>query len=69
MSVFKNEGRFDRSNTRVRGAHVVRYEKGSDDPALDHIDYGALALRRELVEALPPEIGRASCRERVYLCV
>lgn len=54
MSVFKNEGRFDRSNTEVRGAHVVRYEKGSDDPALDHIDYGALALRRELIAALPP---------------
>jgi MurNAc alpha-1-phosphate uridylyltransferase len=53
MSVFHNEGRFERSNTEIRGDLVSRYEKGSDDPALDHIDYGALALRRELIEALP----------------
>lgn len=53
MSVFHNQGRFDRSNTEIRGDQVSRYEKGSDDPALDHIDYGALALRRELIEALP----------------
>ena len=25
------------------------------DPALDHIDYGATALRREVVEALPAD--------------
>jgi N-acetyl-alpha-D-muramate 1-phosphate uridylyltransferase len=53
MSVFHNEGRFERSNTAIRSDHVSRYEKGSDDPALDHIDYGALALRRELIEGLP----------------
>jgi NDP-sugar pyrophosphorylase family protein len=53
MSVFKNEGRFDRSNTQVRGDQVIRYEKGSSDPAIDHIDYGALALRRELIESAP----------------
>jgi NDP-sugar pyrophosphorylase family protein len=53
MSVFKNEGRFDRSNTEIRGDRVIRYEKGSQDPAIDHIDYGALALRRELIETVP----------------
>lgn len=53
MSVFKNEGRFDRSNTRVQGELVLRYEKGSSDPALDYIDYGATALRREVVAKLP----------------
>jgi NDP-sugar pyrophosphorylase family protein len=54
MSVFDNHGRFDRSNTRIRGDRVLRYEKGSNDPTLDHIDYGALALRREPIEALAP---------------
>lgn len=53
MSVFKNEGRFDRSNTRVQGELVLRYEKGSSDPALDFIDYGATALRREVIAELP----------------
>ncbi len=54
MSVFKNEGRWDASNTAVEGERVVRYEKGSGDPALDHIDYGAIALRRSVIEELAP---------------
>jgi NDP-sugar pyrophosphorylase family protein len=35
-------------------AWVLRYEKGQADPAFDHIDYGATALRREIIAALPP---------------
>jgi N-acetyl-alpha-D-muramate 1-phosphate uridylyltransferase len=54
MAVFRNDGRWDRSNTAVSGEHVVRYEKGSNDAALDHIDYGATALRREVIARLPP---------------
>jgi NDP-sugar pyrophosphorylase family protein len=49
MSVFPNAGRWDASNTLVRDDLVVRYEKGSSDPSLDHIDYGATALRRSVV--------------------
>ncbi len=55
MSVFENAGRWDASNTQVEGDRVVRYEKGSDDPALRHIDYGATALRREALTRLPPD--------------
>jgi MurNAc alpha-1-phosphate uridylyltransferase len=58
MSVFRNEGRWDSSNTALRfdargDAWVARYEKGSTDPALDCIDYGAMALRREVVARIP----------------
>lgn len=57
MAVFRNDDRFDRSNTAVAGALVARYEKrprdAPRDPALDHIDYGATALRREVIAALP----------------
>jgi MurNAc alpha-1-phosphate uridylyltransferase len=53
MSVFRNEGRWDRSNVETDGTWVLRYEKGSDDPALTAIDYGAIALRRTVVEGLP----------------
>jgi N-acetyl-alpha-D-muramate 1-phosphate uridylyltransferase len=53
MSVFKNDDRWDQSNTEVEGERVHRYEKGSNDPALDYIDYGATALRRDVIEALP----------------
>jgi NDP-sugar pyrophosphorylase family protein len=57
MAVFRNDDRFDRSNTVVSGERVLRYEKrprdAAPDPAFDHIDYGATALRREVIEALP----------------
>jgi MurNAc alpha-1-phosphate uridylyltransferase len=57
MAVFANDDRFDRSNTAVSGDRVVRYEKrprdAPADPELRHIDYGATALRREVVAAIP----------------
>jgi NDP-sugar pyrophosphorylase family protein len=53
MAVFENQGRWDASNTCVSGELVTRYEKGSRDPELTFIDYGATALRRELIAALP----------------
>ena len=57
MSVFKNEGKWDASNVRIaddaRGPWVLAYEKGAKDPAFDHIDYGALALRRSVIADLP----------------
>jgi NDP-sugar pyrophosphorylase family protein len=61
MAVFKNEGRWDKSNTEVRQDErgdlwVGRYEKGKDDPRLDHIDYGATALRREVIMRVPENV-------------
>ena len=58
MSVFKNDGRWDASNVVTDGAWVLRYEKpnqgeAADRSAFDHIDYGAIALNREVVMALP----------------
>jgi NDP-sugar pyrophosphorylase family protein len=53
MSVFLNSGRWDASNTAVSGELVVRYQKSARDPALVYIDYGALALRRQVVESIP----------------
>lgn len=54
MSVYKNDARLDASNVKTDGTWVVAYEKGTTDPAFDHIDYGALALRRSVVEAIAP---------------
>jgi N-acetyl-alpha-D-muramate 1-phosphate uridylyltransferase len=56
MSVFHNEDRWDTSNCEVVGDAVVRYEKrpaGSPrDENLAFIDYGAIALRRDVIAAL-----------------
>jgi len=53
MAVFANQGRWEASNTAVRGDRVLRYGKGSADPTLDHVDYGATALRRQVIAELP----------------
>ena len=62
MAVYPNADAFDASNSEVRGDRVLRYakRKAGDprDPALDHIDYGAIALRREVVAALPEDAVR-----------
>ncbi|AKT40825.1 nucleotidyl transferase [Chondromyces crocatus] len=57
LAVYRNQDRFDASNTAIREDQVVRYHKRAmtdpPDPELDHIDYGAMALRREVIAALP----------------
>jgi NDP-sugar pyrophosphorylase family protein len=55
MSVYPNRGAWDASNVVMdpSGERVLRYEKGQSGPEWDHIDYGATALRREVIEALP----------------
>ena len=53
MSVFENHGAWDASNCAIGHGLVLRYEKGVQDSALTHIDYGALALRRSLIAEQP----------------
>jgi len=50
MSVYRNHGAFGASNVALDGDWVSKYEKGSNDAALDCIDYGAIALRRSALE-------------------
>jgi MurNAc alpha-1-phosphate uridylyltransferase len=77
MAVFANQGRWDTSNVVTDGTWVVRYEKGTGDPAFDHIDYGATALRREVIAALPASTafgldavqGDLARRKRLRACV
>ena len=53
MTVYENRGRWGSSNTAIRGDQVAVYDKTGGSAALDHIDYGALALRRSVIEAVP----------------
>ncbi len=55
MAVWKNDGRLEPSNAAVQGGRVVRYDKtrAPEAPELDHIDYGATALRRRVLSAVP----------------
>ena len=78
MAVFHNEGRWDTSNVATDGTWVIRYEKGvKDDRTLDHIDYGATALRRPVIAQLSPGEahgfdavqGRLAAQKRLRACV
>ena len=53
MTVLRNENRWDRSNAVFRDGRLWRYDKREAAPEMSHIDYGALLLRREAIEALP----------------
>ncbi|UQA56343.1 NTP transferase domain-containing protein [Polyangium aurulentum] len=68
MAVYRNADLLDASNCEVSGERVVRYEKRRvderRDPGLDHIDYGAIALRREVIAALPEGPGDLAVVQR-----
>jgi len=49
MSVFKNEGLWDRSNARIEGAKIACYSKAAVQGECDHIDYGLLIFTREII--------------------
>jgi NDP-sugar pyrophosphorylase family protein len=53
MTVYRNEGRWDKSNVLFRDGGIVVYDKKNSDPAMKHIDYGLLLLRREVLDAIP----------------
>jgi N-acetyl-alpha-D-muramate 1-phosphate uridylyltransferase len=54
MSVLRNGGRFDRSNASFDG-RLVRYDKRNPTAEMEWIDYGILALSRDVVAALPTD--------------
>ncbi|MFH0878143.1 MAG: sugar phosphate nucleotidyltransferase [Lentisphaerota bacterium] len=63
MSVFKNEGQWDKSNVRIADGRVVFYSKSAGPGEADYIDYGLSAFRKEVIEsyrsaALPLDMAR-----------
>lgn len=53
MTVCRNENRWDKSNVLFRDGRIVAYDKNSADPAMKHIDFGLLLLRRQALERVP----------------
>jgi NDP-sugar pyrophosphorylase family protein len=56
MTVFRNEGQWDKSNVEFSGGRIVAYDKVTH-PAMHHIDYGLGILDRRAFEHVP-ETGR-----------
>jgi NDP-sugar pyrophosphorylase family protein len=55
MTVFRNDGRWDRSNVVFRDGRVIRYDKRQPDSEMMYIDYGASLLRAAAVEQIPAD--------------
>lgn len=53
MCVFHNRGLYDASNVHFAHNEVVRYAKGSHDPALTHIDAGVSVLNKTVLDDIP----------------
>jgi len=55
MTVYRNEGRWDRSNVVFRDGRVVRYNKRRPTEDMAHIDYGASLFRTGLLDRVPAD--------------
>ncbi len=53
MTVFKNDGKWDKSNILYRDGCVLKYSKKAATPEMRHIDYGLCVLSASALEALP----------------
>lgn len=55
MTVFRNAHQWDRSNVVFQDGKLLQYDKRVQTPEMEYIDYGAMLLRREVLERIPPE--------------
>jgi NDP-sugar pyrophosphorylase family protein len=53
MTVFRNEDRWDKSNVLFRDGRIVTYDKNATDPAMKHIDFGLIMLRKQVLDDVP----------------
>lgn len=55
MTVYRNEGKYDRSNVWFEDGAIKAYDKRAPLPEMQHIDYGLGLLRRNVLETLPAD--------------
>jgi NDP-sugar pyrophosphorylase family protein len=53
MTVYRNDGQYDRSNVAYDGSRILKYEKRDHSPDMRHIDYGLGAFHRSAFADLP----------------
>jgi NDP-sugar pyrophosphorylase family protein len=55
MTVLRNNNRWDHSNVVFRAGKLLRYDKHTRTPEMEHIDYGAALLRAAALADIPPD--------------
>lgn len=53
MTVYRNRNTFDSSNIIMKDGKIARYNKKSHDPAMEYIDYGLIAIRKNVFDSYP----------------
>ncbi len=53
MTVFKNEGKWDSSNTVFENGSVLKYDKKTRTPEMKYIDYGLAIISKEVFAGIP----------------
>jgi NDP-sugar pyrophosphorylase family protein len=53
MTVLRNDNRWDRSNVVYRDGQLLRYDKKTQTPDMQYIDYGVALLRKEALARVP----------------
>lgn len=60
MTVLRNRGHWDRSNTQFDGTRVTLYDKRSPTDEMEWIDYGLGGLRREALDVVGEDVDDLS---------
>jgi NDP-sugar pyrophosphorylase family protein len=55
MTVFQNDGRWDRSNVELKGGQILFYDKKNQTPEMRHIDYGLGAFKKAAFQMVPDD--------------
>jgi N-acetyl-alpha-D-muramate 1-phosphate uridylyltransferase len=53
MTVYRNRNVLDTSNIIMKEGKIIRYDKKSRDPAMEYIDYGLIAIRKDVFDEYP----------------
>lgn len=53
MTVYRNDGKWDRSNVEFAGGKIIAYDKNHQTPAMQYIDYGLGVLRSSALSNVP----------------
>ena len=53
MTVYRNEGRLEKSNVIFENGTLVCYDKVRNDPRMRHVDYGLSLLRKRALDGAP----------------
>ncbi len=67
MTVFRNDGRWDRSNIEFVNGRVGAYDKRHHTPRMHHIDYGLGVFRQSAFEIVPD--GQPYDLATLYQCL